>query len=133
MPTRAPFDSYAENYDEALNQGLAVTGEGKDYFARGRIHWLASCLSKLGERPGRLMDYGCGDGSSAQFLLEATGAGSLIGVDTSEKSLAVANRAYNSDHAVFLRIEEYQPAAQVDLVYCNGVFHHIPLRARARP
>jgi len=33
--TSAEFDEFAANYDEALNQGLKFTGEGKDFFAVG--------------------------------------------------------------------------------------------------
>ena len=41
------FDRYAENYDAALDRGLSASGEGKEYFARGRVEWLAR---RLGER-----------------------------------------------------------------------------------
>src|SRR5262249_33285054 len=47
----ASFDGYAQNYDAALNQGLAVSGEDKGFFARGRIAWLARCLDLLQFRP----------------------------------------------------------------------------------
>jgi len=36
------FDDYAGNYDAALNQGLALSGEPKEYFARERVRWSAS-------------------------------------------------------------------------------------------
>ncbi len=41
------FDQYAENYDAALAQGISVSGENKDYFAHGRLAWLAQ---RLGQR-----------------------------------------------------------------------------------
>src|SRR5438128_1071163 len=131
MDTQVHFDDYAENYDQALQQGLSATGEGKDYFAQGRIGWLARCLAELGERPQRLMDYGCGDGSSSKFLLTATKADFLIGVDTSDESLELARRDYGGAQAQFFRIAQYQPSGDLDLVYCNGVFHHIPVAERA--
>ena len=31
------FDKYADDYDAALAEGLSVSGEDKDYFARGRV------------------------------------------------------------------------------------------------
>jgi SAM-dependent methyltransferase len=130
MTTPVDFDEYAENYDQALNKGLLATGENKDYFAYRRIKWLALCLSDRGERPSRIMDYGCGDGSSSEFLLRMLDASSVLGVDTAEKSLELANRNYASERTSFLRIERYEPRAELDLVYCNGVFHHIPLAER---
>ena len=45
------FDSYAAEYDAALQQGISVSGEGKDFFARGRIAWLAKILGALDFHP----------------------------------------------------------------------------------
>ena len=44
MTRNTSFDVYAEDYDAALSQGLSVSGEDKDYFAQGRIAWLARSL-----------------------------------------------------------------------------------------
>ena len=41
----AEFDEFAGNYDEALNEGLKFTGEGRDYFAAGRVEWLTQRLA----------------------------------------------------------------------------------------
>jgi SAM-dependent methyltransferase len=131
MTTPVHFDDYAQNYDEALNQGLSATGEGKGYFAQGRIHWLGKCLSDLDEHPYQVMDYGCGDGSTSECLLAMNQESSVIGVDTSEKSLELANRKYASERASFSSIARYQPRGELDLVYCSGVFHHIPVAERA--
>jgi SAM-dependent methyltransferase len=131
MTTPIHFDDYAQAYDAALNQGLAATGEAKDYFARGRIQWLSRCLRQLSEQPRLLMDYGCGDGSSSEFLLGMIRGGFLLGVDTSDKSLELANRNYGGERSSFRPIAKYEPREELDLVYCNGVFHHIPLVERA--
>ena len=131
MSGKVHFDEYAENYEVALNQGLSATGEEKDYFARGRIQWLAKCMAQLGEQPRRVMDYGCGDGSSCEFLFDLVKAKSVIGVDTSEKSLEVARQTYSDKNCSFLPIGTYTTKQELDLVYCNGVFHHIPPTDRA--
>ena len=99
MNAQVQFDEYAENYDAALNQGLSATGEGKDYFAAARIEWLARCLGDLRQRARRVMDYGCGDGSSSELLIRLLDAESLIGVDTSGKSLEVATQNIGSGSA----------------------------------
>lgn len=125
------FDAYAADYDAALAQGLAVSGEDKMYFARGRLGWLAACLRRLREQPATVMDYGCGIGSATPALVELLGVTSVVGTDISLRSLEVARRAYGSERARFLLFDHYQTNASLDLVYCNGVFHHIPPQERA--
>jgi SAM-dependent methyltransferase len=124
------FDDYAQNYDAALNKGLSATGEGRDYFACGRIQWLSRCLWQLSEQPRVVLDYGCGDGSSSELLLSATKADFLTGIDASEKSLELANRKYGGGRASFRSIAQYEPRGELDLAYCSGVFHHIPVAER---
>jgi SAM-dependent methyltransferase len=131
-PTTTPvhFDDYAHDYDAALNRGLSATGEPKDYFARGRVRWLTRCLQEVGEEPRLLMDFGCGDGSTSEFLLTMAKSCSVIGVDTSDKSLQLATRNYAGERASFVSIGQYQPKAEIDVAYCSGVFHHIPVDQR---
>jgi SAM-dependent methyltransferase len=125
------FDDYAHDYDAALSRGLAATGEPKDYFGRGRVQWLSRRLQELSEQPRLIMDFGCGDGSTSELLLAMSKASSVIGVDTSEKSLQLASRKYGSARALFRPIAQYEPKAELDLAYCSGVFHHIPVSERA--
>jgi trans-aconitate methyltransferase len=131
MIDHGEFDQYAEDYDAALAQGLSVSGEDKNYFAQGRIIWLADCLRQMQERPTAVMDYGCGTGSSVGFLLDVIAGESVLGVDTSPKSLEVARRTYDSARTRFLLLGEYRPSEQLDLAFSNGVFHHVPLAERA--
>jgi SAM-dependent methyltransferase len=131
VQSSAQFDEYAENYDVALNQGLAATGEGKDYFARQRVLWLSQCLRKMTLHPKVILDYGCGTGSTANLFLELLAPESLIGVDTSSKSVALARRSL-AGRAQFFHKPDFGPNEEVDLAYCNGVFHHIPPNERAR-
>jgi SAM-dependent methyltransferase len=131
VDTSISFDEYAESYDAALNQGLSATGESKDYFAHGRVQWLGRCLREIGEHPRGLMDYGCGDGSSSEFLLNQIGGEWIVGVDTSEKLLELANQNYLGKRCSFCPMTKYEPKEELDLVYCNGVFHHIPPAERS--
>jgi SAM-dependent methyltransferase len=130
-PAAAGFDTYAQNYDAALNQGLMVSGEDKSFFARGRIGWLAQCLGKLSFRAETVLDFGCGTGSAMPFFRELLGAQSIIGVDVSRESLAKAQEQGSTHGARFFQRDDYQPDESVDLVFCNGVFHHIPPAERA--
>jgi SAM-dependent methyltransferase len=125
------FDRYATEYDDALAQGISVSGEDKIYFARGRIAWLGGCLQRLGWQPQAALDFGCGTGSATPFLFDLLHIRSLIGVDISLASLEIARRTCTSQDTQFLLINQYEPTGQLDLAFCNGVFHHIPLAERA--
>ena len=130
-PAKTEFDRFAAAYDSALAQGIAVSGEDKDFFALGRVSWLGRCLERWSACPGAILDFGCGTGSATPFLLALEGAESVLGVDISPRSITVAQRAYGSNRARFLTLEEFGPGEYIDLAFCNGVFHHIPLAERA--
>jgi SAM-dependent methyltransferase len=123
------FDEYASDYDAALERGISVSGESKEYFARNRIAWLSSRLAALRERPARIMDYGCGTGAAVPVLIDVFSAQSVVGLDISPRSLEQARLA--SPRATFLSCDEYVPQSSIDLVFCNGVFHHIRPQGRA--
>ena len=125
------FDLYADDYDAACAQGLAATGEDKDYFARGRVLWLASELARRGERPRSVLDFGCGTGSATPHLIEELGVERVLGVDVSPKSLEVARRNHGRA-AEFRLIDDEGPEGEFDFAYTSGVFHHIPRAERAR-
>ena len=125
------FDAYAQSYDAALQQGLSLSGEDKDYFAEGRAKWLARRLAELGFAPHAVLDFGCGIGSATPFLLALPGVRGLVGTDVSAESLEFARRMHGGERARFLASADEVPPGSVDLAFCNGVFHHIPLAERA--
>jgi len=125
------FDSYADSYDRDLSEALAVSGEDRMFFARGRVAWLAKRLREMHSTPRRIIDFGCGTGASTPILLEIPGAEKIIGVDTSARSIGLARQNHGSHQVVFSPLEEYIHSEPADLAYCNGVFHHIPLSQRS--
>ncbi|HKV37764.1 MAG TPA: class I SAM-dependent methyltransferase [Blastocatellia bacterium] len=120
------FDLYATQYDEALNQGLSVSGEGKEYFAERRVMWLADHLDRLRVKPDKVMDFGCGTGSSVPFLLDRIHPASIVGIDSSPASLARARELHQAPEVSFFTPSSFLVRDEVDLAFCNGVFHHIP-------
>lgn len=126
----AEFDAFADGYDEALHAGLVATGESSDYFARGRTAWLARRLREYGVTPASVLDFGCGTGSSIPYLQRLPGCTRVHGTDVSEASLAIARRQYGSPAVTFGPASTAE-SASFDLVFCNGVFHHIPPGERA--
>ena len=130
MKLEREFDGFAETYQADLNQALAVSGETGDHFARERVKWLATQLSRLGEKALRVVDYGCGVGGTAPILEETLGAEFVLGLEVSPRSLEVARSRFSSSARQFLSFSEATPRGDIDVVYCNGVFHHIPLDER---
>jgi len=130
-PSAAEFDEFADDYDAALDRGLALTGESKTYFAEGRLKWLAGCLQKLGYEAGSCLDFGCGTGTAAPFISQLLGISEITGVDPSEDSLEVARADNESLGASYKNTASFGDSEAFDLAYCNGVFHHIPLLERA--
>lgn len=123
------FDNFAENYSEILQAGLAATGENADYFMRRRIEITGQHLTRSAAVINEIMDFGCGVGLATSCLLETLSAKQVVGVDVSRKILAEAARRNPSGRANFAHPEDF--TGSVDLVFCNGVFHHIDPAQRA--
>lgn len=124
------FDAYASSYDEALNRGVSVTGEGRIYFAERRVRWLAAEIASLGAKVSRVVDFGCGTGNTSPLLQIAFGASQVLGLDISGDSLAIARQANPAVEFQFESPSSVRPSGEFDLVYSNGVVHHIPLKDR---
>jgi SAM-dependent methyltransferase len=130
MSVTSQFDKHADTYDAELNQALAVSGEGKNYFALERVNWLKRFLQRLQELPSSAIDYGCGVGDTTALLCEAFDLSLVIGLDVSLRSLERARLRHASTSCKFLPFHDFVPQANVDMVFCNGVFHHIPVAER---
>lgn len=127
----AVFDQFHGDYDEALAQGLSVSGEDRLYFARGRIALLAERLTEIGGGCETVLDFGCGTGASTPFLLDVLGAQAVLGVDVSVRSIEFAQKKYGSARVRFVDLTHFEPRAQFSVAFCNGVFHHVPVPERA--
>jgi SAM-dependent methyltransferase len=125
------FDQYAAAYEQALSTALAPAGESREYFAKGRVAWLKRCLDEAKQTPKTVLDFGCGDGATTPLLLAVLKAESAVGIDVSVKSLEIAGKHYATGQVRFESIGEFSAPGQLDLAYCNGVFHHILPAQRA--
>lgn len=127
-PEQPSFDAYARDYETALNHGLDLTGESRDFYATGRVAVMREICDRLRHAPRRVCDYGCGTGDTLPLLREAFGPERLIGLDPSTASLVEAKRRHGAiaDWSTPDGYHPVDPNDPVDVVYCNGVFHHIP-------
>lgn len=122
---KTEFDAFASNYDDALQKGISLSGESKEFFAHARVEWLRTCLESAHFEPARILDFGCGTGTSIAPLLELFSKATASGVDVSAESVAVARERNASNRADFSVWTRDLQAGEFDLAFCNGVFHHI--------
>jgi SAM-dependent methyltransferase len=126
----AEFDSFAASYDSDLDKGISFSGEDKDYFANGRVQLLSKRLKQIGNTPVKIMDFGCGTGSAIAFLRNQFPQALIVGAEVSEKSIQIAQQVHNHKNVQFILLENLSLDQSFDLVFCNGVFHHIPKHER---
>jgi SAM-dependent methyltransferase len=124
------FDKSARDYETLFKPWLRIAGASREYFARSRLNWLSYLVHEQEIAPKRVMDFGCGTGMSLPLLEEILHAEEVIGLDTSEESLAVARESVGSVSVQLATPTKYLPQQDLDLVFCNGVFHHIPMAER---
>ena len=118
------FDAYAAQYEQALNSGLSISGEGPDYFARQRIEWTANVLSdRVAVR--RVLDFGCGVGMAVPLLRELLAPEFVCGFDPSRAAIDRARDELGDPNTQFTAKSHQIAEDAFELVYCNGVFHHI--------
>jgi trans-aconitate methyltransferase len=129
---RAEFDEFAGDYQQILNRALAISGEDGVYFARERVQILRSIFDALNFHAATIMDFGCGTGIGLEFLRDLLEPEQILGVDVSAASLQVAAERYRESSVGFYQMEDYEPAGEVDLVFSNGVMHHIDPGERSR-
>ena len=127
---KSEFDKSARDYEALFKPWLKIAGASREYFARSRVKWLSYSLGEQGIAPRRVMDFGCGTGMSLSLLADILNAEQVIGLDTSEESLAVARESVANRSVQLATPANYPPEQDLDLVFCNGVFHHIPVAER---
>jgi SAM-dependent methyltransferase len=122
------FDHYAADYDAHLNRGIGVSGEGKEFFAAGRLEAARAFLEAAQIAPRRILEFGCGTGTNLGLMREMWPDSELVGIDDSEASLVIGRERWAGARIQFLQVSELvsRSPAPFDWAFCNGVFHHIP-------
>jgi|KBSMisStandDraft_5_1062788.scaffolds.fasta_scaffold52891_3 SAM-dependent methyltransferase len=121
---REPLFDLSAQYERMLNQGIRLSGEDRHFFLIGRVRYLMGILPK-DVQPKRILDFGCGIGDTTAYLASMFPAAEVIGVDEADRALEHAVERFGADRVRFEGIENISPG-YFDLVYVNGVFHHIP-------
>ncbi len=107
---RAEFDRFADEYHALHAQNIGVTGETPDYFAEYKIKDVFNQTRKLKEPDENLkiLDFGCGVGSSVPFWRRYFPACHLVCADVSPRSLDIANDRFG-DAAHYVLFEGGKP------------------------
>jgi SAM-dependent methyltransferase len=119
------FDEYVEDYEAVCSQGLRLSGESRDYFARRRVEHTCRQVPSPGELR-LVVDFGCGLGHTAPYLAADFPRAGVVGVDTASRAVEAATQRYGNERVAFGTSLAALAGRSADLVYCNGVFHHIP-------
>jgi len=127
--TAADFDKYAGEYRDIINRVSSVSGEQFEFFIQLRLGLMQERIAVgSGFRgPMRILDFGCGTGTTEKYLKEFFPRAFIFALDASAASIAAA-REMALDEVTFVHSESDSlpfPEGYFDLVYSNGTYHHI--------
>jgi len=122
------FSRWSESYDRCILQWL-LFGPSHRVLVR-RIREV------LGDRPGRVLDVGCGTGVFTARLRAALPHVEVYGVDLVSEMLSKGRPRWRSHHGHVFPVQgdsERLPfaSATFDIVTCANSFHHYPRQDRA--
>lgn len=117
------FDEFADDYRNILTQSVkGLSGADGDYFSEYKILEISDELEN-----SKILDFGCGDGNTAQFINKNIKNYEYCGIDISEKSIEQAKKRMIPDTLFFhydgvkIPFED----SSFDVVFVACVFHHI--------
>ena len=127
---RADFDRFADEYHALHAQNIGVTGEAPDYFAEYKIKDVFNqTRTALGTNENlKILDFGCGVGSSIPFWRRYFPVCHLVCADVSARSLDIANDRFrnSADYVLFEGGNLPLKSGTFDIAFSACVFHHIP-------
>lgn len=117
--------------ERGFNQVYAPTGSAA-LRARRRHDWFVAEARRAGAR--RILELGCGTGEAAAHVAAGTGA-EVVAVDISDAFLDRARAAHAAPNLRFERFDllggDVRRLGHFDLVYGNGILHHLVERLDA--
>lgn len=125
---REIFDQYGAGYTiDEIGRDTATDDAQLDV----RLSTLAYFPDALLAQPLRILDYGCGSGSSTLALSRLCPAATIVGVDFVEKSLRLARlrqEHYKLRNVEFVAVPSSGRGlslTEFDLAYLNAVYEHL--------
>ncbi|MCB1282498.1 MAG: class I SAM-dependent methyltransferase [Salinibacterium sp.] len=114
-----------EAYEEDLAQGLSLSGENSTYFAEERVRQVKAFSEYIDVQPRSVLEFGCGTGNNLEFLARAFPTARLVGLERSEAMLGAARARFAGRKVEFVDDRAFAEEGTIDLIFINGVFHHI--------
>ncbi len=124
------FDEFAADYRSIHNRNIQLSGADSFYFAEMKVKLLRKTAENAVKK---VLDIGCGDGATEQFMQQYFPAWQVKAIDISAKSIEQAKQK-NIPNTQF---ETYDgkiiPASdqEFDIVFIAGVLHHIDFSLHA--
>lgn len=125
MDSQGPqkFDAYAERYRELMQESLAASGEGAEYFSEYKLN----CLQRFGAPFSEpLVDFGAGTGAVTEVLVRKFS--DVTAYEPSQASLQYLRLRVPG--AKCAGSEEELPESHFSTAVCSGVLHHVPVAER---
>lgn len=120
MNDKVDFDKFTSDYNRLLKESTGFFSSSEAYFASYKVEEVRRLL---GDRPKRILEFGCGIGRNVPFLASAFPDAEIIGTDVSAGSLEQAQEE-NPGYKFVVESQELD-LGQFDLIFVAGVFHHI--------
>ncbi len=125
------FDRYAPDYTDILNPSLAMSGYDTAYFDEYKIRLVHTELATAARTasPFSFLNFGCGVGRSERIIAQYFSGCSIFSTDISADSIRIANENNKSLTNVTFALSDGSTIPferSFDVIFCAGVFHHIP-------
>lgn len=126
MPERTfdDFDEFATDYRSIHTDNIKISGADSFYFAEMKVRLLQEFEKNL---PLRVLDVGCGDGTTQIFMSKYFPQWKITGIDVSDESIRQAkdkkipNTAFSTYDGTHIPFED----GAFDVVFMAGVLHHV--------
>lgn len=95
-------------------------------FEAERVQPARDLLSRVDGEPRRIVDLGCGPGTSTQLIVERFPEAEVVGVDNSEAMLAEARGRLPQARFERADIADWAPAEPPDVIFANDSLQWLP-------
>ncbi len=118
------FDGYAKDYRSIHTDNIKISGADSFYFAEMKVKLLQQFEENV---PLKILDVGCGDGTTEMYMNKYFPLWKLDGIDISQQSIEEAKNKniFNCNFQTYDGKQIPFPDKSFDIVFMAGVLHHI--------
>lgn len=129
MKDEQDFLSYVQDYYREAFEKYGPTPKGVDWNGAEsqslRFQVQYDLVQKHLSKESRVLDYGCGYGEFANFLIENEYLGAYTGVDLVSESISIAKMNFFAKEN-FTFVNKLSESSWFDLIFASGVFNVYP-------